>query len=303
MYHMHGPAVSFPVNESILQAMEYGKRASEQMRLLRDLIRAVWAQSSTKATVMRELQRFNMGMTNAKEIYQQGSQVSSAVAGAVLPYLSTCSFFSKTNTHEAYRLWFLVGARINSAQRYLHQALELVRKVAARLPELVAGKIPPQSLQDFARSKPFYRAAGYLESAQARSGSAVSYFNELAVAYNTHTQSSTFLPAVGQVKEARDDSSISAPSQAGSRLSANMSSGSTESLHLGAHPEVSGAHQDVSGLHQGISSDVSGDRPIVGPPLHGSQEASGLLHSAGSTVGQKDGFPLEGVNNDDIGPD
>lgn len=200
--HNYGVASNFPVEAFIKQGSEYSRRVTDQLCAMRDLLSAVLAPSANRASILREVQRFNAVMADGKEVYQLGSQMSSAAAGAVLPYLSTCSFFSKGDPRGAYKHWSLVGARISSTLRYLYQALEVVRKVSGRLGDLVSGKIQPQSLQDFARSKPFFRAAAYLETAEARSVSAVSYFNELAAAYNSHTRSATFNP-VGQSHEER----------------------------------------------------------------------------------------------------
>lgn len=180
-------ASKFPVEAFVEQGRDYARRVTQQMRALRDMLNVVLAASSNKATVLREVQQFNAAVADSKEVYQLGSQVSSAAVGAVLPYLSTCSFFSKNGPHGAYRLWSLVGARINSSLRYMFQVLEVARKTSGRLLDLVSGKIQPQSLLDFARSKPFFRAAAYLETADARSVSAVSYFNELAAAFQQHT--------------------------------------------------------------------------------------------------------------------
>ncbi|CDJ63966.1 hypothetical protein, conserved [Eimeria necatrix] len=185
----YGSAGRFPVDAFVTQAREYAQRVTAQVLALRDLLDAVFAPSATRASVARAVQQFSGSVMDCREVYQLGSQVSSAAIGAMLPFLSTCSFFAKNGAHGALRLWSLVGARINSALRYLFQVLEIIRKTAGRLVDLVSGKIQPQSLLDFARSKPFFRAAAYMETSEARSVSAVAYFNDLAAAFHNHTTS------------------------------------------------------------------------------------------------------------------
>lgn len=193
-YGAAGAASKFPVEAFVEQASDYARRTTTQMRALLHLLESVWEGSPTRISVSRDVQKFNTVVADCKEVYQLGSQVVSAAVGAVLPYLSTCSFFSKNGPHGAYRLWSLVGARIGSALRYIFQCVEVLRKTSTRMVDLVSGKIQTQSLMDFARSKPFFRAAAYLESAEARSASSVNYLGELLTAFQSHTASFTTFP-------------------------------------------------------------------------------------------------------------
>ncbi|KAL8430035.1 hypothetical protein Efla_001390 [Eimeria flavescens] len=181
-------ADSFPADQFYNQSTAYTRRVTGQLQALRDLLAAVLAPASSKESVAAEIQRFRAATADVKEVYQQGSQVSSAAVGAVLPYVSTCSFFPKGDPEGTYRLWSLVGARVSSTLRYLFHVLSAMRSMSSKLTELVSGEIQPRSLLDFSRLRPLSRAASYLETAEARSASAVRYFTDLVEAYKNHTQ-------------------------------------------------------------------------------------------------------------------
>ncbi|XP_026192369.1 uncharacterized protein LOC34619408 [Cyclospora cayetanensis] len=192
-----GAASMFPVDAFIKQGHSYARRVTGHLRALRDLLNTVCASDSTRESVLRAVHVFNSTMSDTTKVYRLGTQLAGAAVGAVLPHVSTCSFFSKNGPRDAYKLLTLVNSRILSTLRYLYKASELSRKVAGELVDLVSGNIPPQSVQDFAGSQPFLRAASYLTTAEARSVSAVTYFNELAAAYKSHTAPSS-LSSVGQ---------------------------------------------------------------------------------------------------------
>lgn len=183
-------ADKFPVDAFISQGSKYARRMTDHMLALRDFLRAVTAPSVTKESAQREAERFKAATADIKEVFQDGYQVCNAAVGAVLPYASRCSLFPKNDPEGSNKLWSLVGARISSTLRYLYHVLKVMRVVSSKLVQHVAGKVPAQSLQDYARSRRLFRAATHLKTAEERSVSAVRYFNELAAAYATLTRPS-----------------------------------------------------------------------------------------------------------------
>ncbi|KAL8275364.1 hypothetical protein Esti_000686 [Eimeria stiedai] len=186
--HSGSRNVSFPADQFVLQGMSYARRATAQLRAMRDLLTNILAASSSKESLGPEIQRFRAATADLKDVYQLGSHVASAAVGAVLPYVSSCSFFPKGDPEGTYKLWSLVGARFSSTLRYIYHVLAAVRSASSKLGELVSGEEQPRSLLDFSRLQSLSKAASHLETAEARSASTVRYFNELAAAYKQHIQ-------------------------------------------------------------------------------------------------------------------
>ncbi|KAL8454721.1 hypothetical protein Emed_000093 [Eimeria media] len=186
--HAAGRNVSFPADQFVVQGMAYARKVTAQLRALRDLLTSVLAPSASKETLTPEIKRFKSATADLKDVYQLGSQVASAAVGAVLPYVSSCSFFVRGESENTYKLWSLVSARFSSTLRYIYHVLAAVRSASSKLGELVSGEVQPRSLLDFSRLRPLSKAASHLKTAEARSASAVIYFNDLAAAYKRHTQ-------------------------------------------------------------------------------------------------------------------
>ncbi|KAL8432026.1 hypothetical protein ACSSS7_004901 [Eimeria intestinalis] len=186
--HATNRNTSFPADQFVLQGMNYATKVTAQLRALRDLLTSVVSPSATKESLAPEIQRFRAATADLKDAYQMGSQVASAAVGAVLPYVSTCSFFVKGDSDSNYKLWSVMGARFSSTLRYIYHVLAAVRSASSKLGELVSGEVQPRSLLDFSRLRPLSKAASHLKTAEARSASAVRYFNNLAAAYKQHIQ-------------------------------------------------------------------------------------------------------------------
>lgn len=189
MFHANIRADRFPVDAYVKQGTDYAARLTDHFRALKKLLSVLWNPSADKAIAVLEVQQFRQTVSDSKEVYQLGSQMANASVGAVLPYVNTCSFFSKTGSRpNPFKLWSLVSARITSTMRYLSHVVDVLRKLSGVLVELTAGKVEPQSILDFARTRPIIGATNYLQTAEARSLSAVRYFNDLVTAFNAHTQ-------------------------------------------------------------------------------------------------------------------
>lgn len=185
---IHDPFEGFPVGQFISQGEAYAKRASEHLRGMRELLSSVSAPNANKESVQRDVQRFKTTSEDAKEVYILGYQVSNAAAGAVLPLLATCSFFPKGDSEGTHRLLSFVNARISSTLRYIYQVVKVMRLALGTLVSLAGGKIEPNSVVDYAHSKALLKATKHLETAEARSVSAVRYFNDLAAIYSKHSE-------------------------------------------------------------------------------------------------------------------
>lgn len=176
-----------PVSDLIDRTRTYVAQANRQLWSLLELLRALFAPIIDRERLLAALQTYRREAQSTKDTYQICNQVTNALSGAMLRNLKTCPFFTSKGRRNPGKLWSLVLARTSSAAKYIALAVDTLSRASPTLVELLNGGIAPHSIEDYSRSKAFFKTLEYLNRAEARSVSAVSYFNDLKAAFQEYS--------------------------------------------------------------------------------------------------------------------